>query len=277
MSQLKSFRPSTRSSVGRFGRLASSLLLGLMLAAAGHRVVAQTASPEVAAPPEVLEAIASLDAAASQEDLQGVLTFYSPNLVHGDGLTYSTLEEALTAFWEKYDDLAYQTELTAWEETEDGYVTETTTTVTGVQPLGNRNLTLTSTLTSRQRFVDEQIVEQTILAEESQFTLGDNPPNVEVNLPEEVGIGQQFYFDAIVLEPLGDRILLGAALEEPASPEGYVADAPVELELLSAGGLFKVGRAPATPGSRWVSAVIIREDGITAITRRFQVVSNLIP
>ncbi|MGF1498860.1 MAG: nuclear transport factor 2 family protein [Elainellaceae cyanobacterium] len=268
--------PQQRRFRRRLGQLASSLLLGSVLAATGHRGVAQTAAPEIA-PPEVLEAIANLDAAASQENLEGVLEFYSPDLVHADGLTYSTLEEALTAFWEKYSELSYQTELTAWEETEDGYITETTTTVTGVQPLGNRILALTSTLSSRQRLVEQQIVEQEVLAEESRFTLGENPPSVDVNLPEEVGIGQQFYFDAIVLEPLGDRILLGAALEEPINPEGYVVDAPVELDLLSAGGLFKVGRAPATPGSRWVSAVIIREDGITAVTQRFQVVNSPSP
>jgi hypothetical protein len=77
-----------------------------------------------------------------------------------------------------------------------------------------------------------------------------------------------------VAEPLGDRVLLGTALEEPVSPDGYLTPATLDLTLLPAGGLFKVGQAPATPESRWVSAIIIREDGITEVTQRLQVVGQ---
>ncbi|MEL6322279.1 MAG: nuclear transport factor 2 family protein, partial [Cyanobacteria bacterium J06626_14] len=54
--------------------------------------------------------------------------------------------------------------------------------------------------------------------------------------------------------------------------DGYLNPAVITLDLLSAGGLFKVGVAPAEVGDRWISAVVVRDDGITALTRRLQVV-----
>jgi hypothetical protein len=134
-----------------------------------------------------------------------------------------------------------------------------------------RPFALTATLISRQRFENQKIVQQEILSERTQMTAGENPPTIDVNLPQQVGVGQSFDFDASVREPLGDRLLLGAALEEPISTTGYLNPTPVNLEPLSAGGIFKVGQAPITPESRWISAVIIRDDGITTVTQRLQV------
>jgi hypothetical protein len=92
-----------------------------------------------------------------------------------------------------------------------------------------------------------------------------------VILPEEVRAGESYDFDAIVMEPLGNRYLLGAAVEEGTTSEDFFTGRPVDLELLSAGGLFKIGEAPSAPDSRWVSALLVREDGLTVITRRLLV------
>jgi hypothetical protein len=46
---------------------------------------------------------------------------------------------------------------------------------------------------------------------------------------------------------------------------------PLDLEALSAGGLFKVGKAPMKPDQRWISSILIREDGIVIDTRRLTV------
>ncbi|MGB3613047.1 MAG: hypothetical protein WBA10_04575, partial [Elainellaceae cyanobacterium] len=122
-----------------------------------------------------------------------------------------------------------------------------------------------------QEIVDGQIVSQTILDESNIVTTGSNPPTLDINLPDRVNIGQQFYFDAIVMEPLEEHLLLGTAIEAAVSPMGYLAPPAIEFDLLSSGGLFKVGRAPTTPGQQWLSAIIIRDDGITGVTRRLQV------
>jgi hypothetical protein len=44
---------------------------------------------------------------------------------------------------------------------------------------------------------------------------------------------------------LGDDLLLGTALEEPIKPERLIKPANLKLEILPAGGVFKLGKAPA--------------------------------
>ena len=142
----------------------------------------------------------------------------------------------ITAFWQDYKDLAYKTELVAWEKNVQGYVVETKTTITGTQTLEQGPVKLQSTLHARQHWVGKQITKQDILAEHSQLTSGSKPPEVQVNLPKEVAVGETFEFDVIVDEPLGDNPLLGLALEEPITMQNYLKQPQLKLELLPAGG-----------------------------------------
>jgi hypothetical protein len=95
-----------------------------------------------------------------------------------------------------------------------------------------------------------------------------------VKLPEQVRVGQEFNFDVIVNEPLGDNLLLGTALEEAIKPDLYSKPTEFDLELLPAGGIFKVGKAPLRPEDRLISAVLIRGDGMIMVTQRLQVVDR---
>jgi ketosteroid isomerase-like protein len=283
--------PSQRSNRDRLLKLTSFLLLGIMLSWAVG-VQAQTEEPAPAdtspdpaapanlepspvasdAPAELLETLASIDAAASQQDLATVMSFYSPTFSNSDGLTYDGLQQALQNFWERYSNITYATQVNDWERDGSAIVATTTTTITGTERRDGNVVNLKATITSQQRFEDLQIATQEILAEQSQVTQGQNPPTVEVILPEQVGTGQEYEFDVIVQEPLGDRLLLGAAAEEAVQPSAYLDPTDVTLELLSSGGLFKIGTAPAAPETRWVSAILIRDDGITTVARRLQVV-----
>jgi hypothetical protein len=218
--------------------------------------------------------VAQIDTAANKHDLQGVMQFYSPNFANSDGLTRQSLEQALTQLWKRYPNLTYQTELKSWKKQGNGFLAETSTRITGTQKLGDRDYKLDSALRSQQQFENQKIVRQDILAEQSQITSGSNPPKVTLSLPDRVNVGESFNFDAVVQEPVGSEILLGTALEEPVKPDGYLNPTVANLELLSAGGIFKVGRAPATPEPRWLSAVLVRHDGTTMITKRLQVVSK---
>lgn len=261
-------RPNPRHfkpSLGRTVALVSVTLTGWM--GLGNAVSAQSPAP---LPAEIQALIQQMDEAASVEDLDGVMDGVSRDFSHADGLTYDTLEAALEEFWSRYDNLSYTTTVDSWMQDGEAIVVQSTTEVTGLQDLEGRLFQLTSTLTSEQRFEAGELVYQETLTEDTQVLSGENPPEVTVNLPETVMIGQPFYFDAIVNEPLGDRRLLGTAIEEPINTDGYLANADLRLELLPAGGLFKVGQAPALPEERWVTGVIIREDGMTLITRRIR-------
>ncbi len=231
------------------------------------------AVPSDVAPAPLKATIAAIDKAANSHNVQSVLEFYSPNFTQSDGLTRQTLEQALTQLWKRYPNLTYQTELKSWKAEGNGFTAETVTHVTGAQKVGDRELKIDSTLQARQQFENAKIVRQDILAERSQITSGTNPPTVKLNLPEQVNAGQSFNFDAIVQEPLGNDLLLGAAIEEPVKADGFINPTTVDLELLPAGGIFKVGRAPLTGDNRWISAVLVRQDGLTMITQRLRVVS----
>jgi hypothetical protein len=97
---------------------------------------------------------------------------------------------------------------------------------------------------------------------------------VKIDAPEQVKPGQEFVFDAIVQEPLGENILLGAAIEEPVQASGLLKPTTVNLDLLPAGGIFKMGKASQKPESRWLSAVLVRFDGMTMVTQRLRVTAK---
>ena len=57
--------------------------------------------------------------------------------------------------------------------------------------------------------------------------------------------GQEFSFDAVVQEPLGnDLASRQQRLKNPSKPMGFVTPTTVDLELLSAGGHFQSWSRP---------------------------------
>lgn len=226
------------------------------------------------APSQVKQTLAQIDAAANQRNLQAVLQFYTPNFANSDGLNRQSFGQALTEFWNRYPKVTYRTEIRSWQAEGKGYSVETVTSITGTQKVGGRALKLEATVRSKQYWEGQKIVRQEILAERSQLTSGAKPPAVEVNLPEQVAPGESYSFDVIVKEPVGNSILMGAAIEEVVKSGGYFNQPAVRLESLQAGGIFKVGKAPNSPENRWLSAVLVREDGMVLITRRLRVVAR---
>jgi hypothetical protein len=246
-------------------------LFTLGLTISTHRVNAQTANN---APPELRNLLAQVDTAATRGDVKGVLQFYSPSFTNSDGINRQNLEKALTSLWQRHPRLQYRTQVQSWKREGNALIVEIVTTITGAAAANSNNMALNSTIRSRQRVEANKIVRQEILSERTVLTSGAKPPTVDLKLPERVNAGQQYSFDAVVQEPLGDDYLLGAAIDEPIQAAKYFSPTPVDLELLTAGGIFKVGRAPAQAENRWVSAVLVRGDGMTMITQRLQVVGG---
>lgn len=232
---------------------------------------AYAASPATA-PDELLATLAEIEAAANEQDLEGVMANYSDAFSSDTGFDYEQLRQTLETLWEQYNTLTYDIELLSWEADGPGrYTIETLTRVEGTKVRSDRQLTLIATIESRQQLEDGQILSQAITSEVNRLTSGANPPEIQVQLPETLVAGQTYAFDAIVVEPLEGRSLMGVAVEEGVTAEDFLNPRPVVLDVLSAGGLYKIGEAPATADHRWVSAVIIREDGFVVETRRVQV------
>lgn len=252
------------------------LTLGLTALWVGATAPVQAETSETA--PDALKILLTeIDAAANRQDLQAVMQHYSPAFANSDGLVYGTLQEDLKKLWEQYPQLSYQTELLNWEQEGSTLMAETLTTITGTQSLSNREVQLKAQLRSRQAIEQNKIVRQEILAEHSQLTTGEAPPTVTIKLPEVVKVGQTFSFDAIVEEPLGNSLLLGAIQEKPVRANGFLEPVPTNLEVLSAGGIFKLGRAPIMPDNRWITVTLIRPEGMTFVTQRLRIVERLNP
>jgi hypothetical protein len=237
--------------------------------AATPQTIAQTPAN---APAPLTKLLTEIDAAANRRNVKAVMAFYSPSFTHSDGLNSQSMEKALTQLWARYPSLNYRTEIKSWTTEGSAIVAETVTTIAGTQKKDGRESSLKATIRSLQHFEGEKIVKQEILAEQTQLSSGENPPTIEVNLPEQVKVGEEYHFDAIVREPIGDDILIGTVLEEPITEKTFFNPSQVELELLNAGGIFKVGKAPATPENRWVSAVLMRQGGIAMVSVRLRVV-----
>ncbi|MEG4281510.1 nuclear transport factor 2 family protein [Microcoleus sp. A006_D1] len=265
------------------GQSIAQMLLCLTVVSAGvlhpSAVRAMVATPQTAiaqtkanAPAPLTKLLTEIDAAGNRRDIKAVMAFYSQNFTHSDGLNSQSMEKALIQLWGRYPSLNYRTELKSWKTEGSAIVAETVTTITGTQKKDGIDLNLKATIRSQQRFEGEKIVKQEILAEQTQLTSGKNPPTIQVNLPEQVKVGQEYHFDAIVREPIGNDILIGTIIEEPVTEKSFFKSAEVELELLNSGGIFKVGKAPATPENRWISAVLMRQGGIAMVSVRLRVV-----
>ncbi|MGB5963504.1 MAG: nuclear transport factor 2 family protein [Coleofasciculaceae cyanobacterium] len=256
-----------------FLQLKWSVILLTIALTAGWTKNAQAESPATA-PPQLKATLAQIDAAANRRDVNSVMQFYAGNFKHSDGLTRQTMMQALTDLWKRYPQLTYRTELKDWKTEGNSIVAETVTNIAGIQISDGKTMKLESVMRSRQRLENQKIVQQDILGERTQISSGSKPPAIQINLPEQVGVGQAYNFDVIVTEPLGDDLLLGTALEESIKPERLLKPTDLKLELLPAGGVFKLGKAPNTKDNRWLSAVLIRGNGMVMVTQRLVVVDR---
>ena len=220
------------------------------------------------APPELQNLLQEIESAANDHNVDEILNFYNEDFSNSDGLRKDLLAESLETLWDRFPNLNYQTQLESWEQNGNQLIAETVTSIEGTQRVNGRLISMESTLRSRQTFENQQLINQEILGEQTFLTSGINPPEVMVMLPERVSRGERFSFDVIVEEPLGEDVLLGAAIEERTSGALYLNPSSFDLELLSAGGIFKWVKAPLISDQRWLSAILVRGDGITLVTQR---------
>ena len=240
--------------------------------------LSQIALSKTEAPEAIQQAVAQWERAANARDSRALFQGYSNNYLNSDGLNRRALATSIRGFWKQYPDLSYKTEIVGWEKTRRGGIAEVVTRIEGSRNEDARRLALASTLRSRQTYENGQLVREEILSERSEVTSGDRPPTLQVNLPERVKPGQKYNFDVIVLEPLEKDLLLGGLLDEPVSPKGYGNPSEAALAPLvdsqtgtGPGGIFKIGEAPRQESDRWISAVVMRKDGITMVTQRLKV------
>lgn len=226
-------------------------------------------------PPEVTQVITEIDRAASSQNLDRVMRHYAESFSTSDGKTKTLLKQSLQKLWSQYSDLTYNTEILNWQKVGNQYLIEAVTKIEGKQKLAKfKPFKLSAQLTSKQTYQPQagrlQILRQEILRETSLLTAGDQPPKVELRLPNVIGLGRQYTVDAIADTP-EYNIMVGAIFAEPVTKDSFLMNKTVDLEPLRSGGIFKIGQAPYKEGDYWISAVIVREGGITIAGQRLQV------
>ena len=226
------------------------------------------------APSALKTLLTKIDAAANQRKLPELSGYYSSSFTTSDGLNKTAWQQSIGQFWQTYNNLRYTTTLEGWQGSGTTYTANTVTKITGSQKLDGRTLNLLATIHSRQKIVGGQIVQQQVLKERTQVSSGTKPPTIELTLPNQLKTNAEYNLDAIVVEPLGEDVLLGTTLEQPVSAQSYGKPVNYKLELLSAGGLFKVARAPGKSGDYWFSTIFIRPAGMTTLTQRVRVVKD---
>lgn len=230
-----------------------------------------TAQTDNNIPEELAEVIQEMEEAANEQDLDEVMEYYAADFTNEDGLTTDAVATALEKLWLDYPQLTYETTINSWEEQGDELVAQTETKIIGSRDDGGRVIRLESNIKSRQYFQDSELVRQEVLAEQTKLSTGDRPPQVKVNLPETVKVGEKYNFDTIVTEPLEGSVLLGAALEERTGSDRYINPSTLELEPLSSGGIYKLVTAPRLEDNHWLSSIVVRGDGITMVTQRVRI------
>jgi hypothetical protein len=263
----------------------------------------ERASAVVASPSQPL--VSALDTALNSKNISAISDLLTSDYVHEDGYTRQTLPQALQSLWKQYPNLTYKTEILRSEMNAGNETIETLTTISGRRsnPAG-QVWKITGMIRSQQTVQANRIRTQAILSEQTRISIGEKPPTVIVNLPETVGVGKAFKYEAIVQEPMEDDLFMGTVFDNPVSPvlltpsqlqlqipslaeliTGRVQNRKpqkssttnrssiVKLSRLRSGGFFKVGTAAATPETRWISAVLARHDGgITIATHRLRTV-----
>ncbi len=258
---------------GRSRLLTALLTIAVVGSSSGsvERLLAQGNSPATA-PVGLKTVLTKIDTAANSRQLSELLRHYSPTFTTSDGLDRTAWQKSLGQFWQTYSNVRYNTTLESWRSEGSGYSADTLTQITATQQMNGRTFSLKATIHSRQKIVGGQIIQQQILQERTQTTSGTQPPSIDLSLPNRLQTNAEYNLDAIVKEPLGEDVLMGATVEQPVSAQAYTQLADYDLKLLTAGGLFKVARAPGKSGDYWISTVFIRPSGMTTLTQRVHVV-----
>lgn len=222
-------------------------------------------------PSAILEAINKIDLATNNQDIELLKQKISPNFSNEDGLNLDLLTKSLQKQWSQFNNLKYTSVLESGEKNNNQFIAIVNTNIQGDYEVNGKIFKLNSDIKARQYFENNQLVKQEIISEKTEIITGENPPMVTINLPEKARAGQEFDFDVILQEPLGTDIVLGGVSEEKIDPNLYLEPSTIELDALTAGGIFKRVKLPVSDQDHWYSVILIRDGGIRIITQRVDV------
>ena len=99
----------------------------------------------------------------------------------------------------------------------------------------------------------------------------DNKIDIIISIPDKVLTGSKYDIDIILNQPLGEKIIAAGIKEYQ---EGKLLNQSIPLEPLSTGGIFKVSRAPLTPGIQIWTGMIAHPSGLISFTKTVNIVEE---
>jgi hypothetical protein len=250
-------------------KLVSPALTGLVLSLS---LGSLTPSYAATSPPpaNITTLISKIDQAANSRQLPALLENFSASYTV-DGMNRSQWQQQVSGLWQRYANLRYRTTIQDWKQDANGISINITTQIDGNSIDAGKQNKLVAKIQARQYIVNGKVAQQQVLNEQVLSSTGVKPPTVDMVVPDKLRPSEEYNVDVIVQEPLNDDVMMGALSEQPVSTSSYGKATPYKLELLSTGGLFKNAKAPSKAGDYWLSAVFVRPDGITTVTRRIHV------
>ena len=99
----------------------------------------------------------------------------------------------------------------------------------------------------------------------------NNQIDLQISIPDKVLTGSRYDIDIILNQPLEDTIIAGGIQEYQ---EGKLLNQSIRLEPLATGGIFKVSRAPLTPGIQIWKGIIAHPSGLVSFTKTVNIVED---
>ena len=100
----------------------------------------------------------------------------------------------------------------------------------------------------------------------------DKKIDISFKIPDKVLTGSKYDIDIILNKPLEEVIIAGAI--KPHQVNSFF-EQEILLEPLSSGGIFKMTRAPSTPGIQIWSGIIAHPEGMITFTKSIDIVDKL--
>jgi len=100
----------------------------------------------------------------------------------------------------------------------------------------------------------------------------DKKVDISFKIPDKVLTGSKYDIDIILNKPLEEVIIAGAI--KPHQVNSFF-EQEILLEPLSSGGIFKMTRAPSTPGIQIWSGIIAHPEGMITFTKSIDIVDKI--
>ena len=100
----------------------------------------------------------------------------------------------------------------------------------------------------------------------------NNQIDINISIPDKVLTGSNYHIDIILNQPLEETIIAGGIKEYQ---EGKLLNELIPLKPLATGGIFKVSRAPLSPGIQIWTGMIAHPNGLISFTKSVDIVEDL--